>query len=218
MGGGFPNTELRSLTDKRVFDFFENETPKHVIYSFANNIYNNRWLKDDGNYEKCRELIKENYNCILEHNPSFCRSGKFVDIDKNIIAWKDILETQLTEDNWKDTHLTATDLHHNSFNTLGIHFVRGEAYLIPFVYENIFLEREKFLIKEADNPQMASEKYAELMGEGFDYASDCTSCSDCEMLVACVGRNVQNVMKEFEMKDCIFPKQFVEKFNPNPRG
>ncbi len=23
MGGGFPNTELRSLTDKRVFDFFD---------------------------------------------------------------------------------------------------------------------------------------------------------------------------------------------------
>lgn len=203
---------------QRVFEFFANETPKHVIYSFANNIFNNRFLKEDGAYEKARDLIKENYNCILEHNPSFFRSGKASNIGTNILAWKDILELQLTDENWKETHLTATDLHHNSVNTLGVHFTKTEAYLIPFIYENIFLEREKFLIKDATNPLLASEKYAQLMGDGFKYASDCTDCSNCEMLVACVGRNVQNVMEEFGMKDCVFPKQFREKFNPNPRG
>ena len=200
----------------KVFEFFKNETPKHVIYSFANNIYNNRWLKDEGAYEKCREIIHREFDCILEHNPSFFRSGKHIPIDKNIFAWKQILETQLTKDNWKETHLTSADTHHNSVNTLGVHFIKDEAYIIPFIYENIFLEREKFHIEEANNPKMISEKYAELMAEGFDYACEVSDCEDCEMQVACVGRNVQNVMKEFGIKECIFPKQFREYFHPDP--
>ena len=204
----------------RAIEFFANETPKHVIFSFINNIYRNRHLMQEGVYDQCKEFYKTHFNAIMEHNPSFFRSGKDRNIASNVRAWREIVENCLSESevDANDIHLTAVDLHHNSFNTLGVHFIQDRAYLIPFIYENIFLEREKFLIKDATNPLLASEKYAELMDRGFKYASDCTSCSDCEMLVACVGRNVQNVMEEFGMKDCIFPRQFREKFNPNPRG
>jgi hypothetical protein len=43
MGGGFPNTELRSLTDKRVFDFFDfitlddGELPIELLYNYVLN-------------------------------------------------------------------------------------------------------------------------------------------------------------------------------------
>jgi hypothetical protein len=43
MGGGFPNTELRSLTDVRVFEFFDfislddGERPLELIYNFVFN-------------------------------------------------------------------------------------------------------------------------------------------------------------------------------------
>ena len=160
-----------------------------------------------GVYDECKEFYKTNFNAIMEHNPSFFRSGSDTIIGRSIKVWKDILEICLDEDkvDINDIHLTAVDLHHNSFNTLGMHFKEDKAYLIPFIYENIFLERERFLIREPNNPQLASEKYAELMGEGFAYASDCTSCMDCEMLVSCVGRNVQNVMRKYKLLQILFP-------------
>jgi hypothetical protein len=69
MGGGFPNTELRSLKDIRVFDFFDfislddGELPLEIITS---NILNATASNPDLNFFK-RTFIKEN-NQVLYNN------------------------------------------------------------------------------------------------------------------------------------------------------
>ncbi|MEC4049445.1 B12-binding domain-containing radical SAM protein [Flavobacterium sp. SUN046] len=65
MGGGFPNTELRNLTDVRVFDFFDfitlddGELPVELLY--AN-------LVDPQRKEFKRTLLLENGGVVLQNN------------------------------------------------------------------------------------------------------------------------------------------------------
>ena len=69
MGGGFPNTELRSVTDIRVFDFFDyitlddGELPIELLYS---NIKNPTASNPDFNFYK-RTLLLEN-EAVLYNN------------------------------------------------------------------------------------------------------------------------------------------------------
>jgi len=66
MGGGFPNTELRSLTDKRVFEYFDfitlddGELPVEVLLS---NVLNPTSSNSDYNFFK-RTLLLENDKVI----------------------------------------------------------------------------------------------------------------------------------------------------------
>lgn len=63
MGGGFPNTELRDLKDKRVFDFFDfitlddGELPIELLY---NNVVNPSKQNEDFEKFKRTFLLKEN--------------------------------------------------------------------------------------------------------------------------------------------------------------
>lgn len=193
---------------KKVFDFFKNDTPKHVIYSFANNIHNNKWLKKEGNYDFCRDFIKRNFDCIMEHNPSFFRSNDQKQIGSAIIAWRDILEEGITANNIRDIHLTAVDKYHNSLNLLGVHYKKDDAFIIPFIYENIFLEHNDLKIQEFKNPENISSAFASLVSDAFKYANQTNECSECEYLATCAGRHVQNVMKVMGEKDCLFPRKF----------
>lgn len=70
MGGGFPNTELRSLTDVRVFEFFDfitlddGELPLELLYE---NICLPERSRNEG-YEFKRTFILENGNVVYKNN------------------------------------------------------------------------------------------------------------------------------------------------------
>ncbi len=65
MGGGFPNTELRSLKDARVFEFFDfitlddGELPVELLSNFESQI---------SNYEFKRTFLLENGNVVYKNN------------------------------------------------------------------------------------------------------------------------------------------------------
>ena len=66
MGGGFPNTELRSLSDVRVFDFFDfitlddGELPVEILWNYVKN-------PSKENYNFKRTFLKEN-NKVVYNN------------------------------------------------------------------------------------------------------------------------------------------------------
>ncbi|MDO9261687.1 MAG: radical SAM protein, partial [Flavobacteriaceae bacterium] len=76
MGGGFPNTELRSISDIRVFDFFDfitlddGELPLELLYQYILKPYNS-----DSNIFK-RTFLKDN-NEVVYHNNSLKKDYPF---------------------------------------------------------------------------------------------------------------------------------------------
>ena len=72
MGGGFPNTELRSLSDKRVFEFFDyitlddGELPIELLYhaitqSGSFNLYKRTFLLENGEVVYKNDALKSDY-------------------------------------------------------------------------------------------------------------------------------------------------------------
>jgi radical SAM superfamily enzyme YgiQ (UPF0313 family) len=72
MGGGFPNTELREITDNRVFDFFDfitlddGEVPIELLWNYvknpsAENIFKRTYLKEDGKVTYNNTSTKNDY-------------------------------------------------------------------------------------------------------------------------------------------------------------
>lgn len=81
MGGGFPNTELRSLSDPRVFEFFDyvtlddGETPiEELIYSIENpdsNSYKRTFLLEDGKVIYKNNSLKHDYKQSQVGTPDY---------------------------------------------------------------------------------------------------------------------------------------------------
>ena len=71
MGGGFPNTELRSLTDVRVFEFFDfitiddGELPVELLHEFVHSSKNHNNITD---FEFKRTFILENNKVVYKNN------------------------------------------------------------------------------------------------------------------------------------------------------
>jgi hypothetical protein len=81
MGGGFPNTELRSLTDNRVFDFFDfitlddGELPIEIVYS---NVVNPSI--EDPNFNKFKRTFLRLNNEVFYNNSSIKNDYKQAEI------------------------------------------------------------------------------------------------------------------------------------------
>jgi hypothetical protein len=72
MGGGFPNTELRSLSDARVFEFFDfialddGELPIQLIIENEQLLQENTLITDETSYAKLREELQYKRTFLLE--------------------------------------------------------------------------------------------------------------------------------------------------------
>jgi hypothetical protein len=98
MGGGFPNTELRSLTDVRVFEFFDfitlddGELPVELLYSHINQNFAN--------------LCKTTVN--LSETPQFKRTILLEEnkvVYKNNTNQKDYKQNEVGTPDYSDLHL-----------------------------------------------------------------------------------------------------------------
>ena len=82
MGGGFPNTELRSLSDKRVFEFFDyislddGELPVELIYSSILkggdfNLYKRTFLLENGEVVYRNDALRNDYKQFDVGTPDY---------------------------------------------------------------------------------------------------------------------------------------------------
>ena len=74
MGGGFPNTELRSLSDARVFEFFDyitlddGELPVELLFNHICHTERSRGAFDNKNIEFKRTFLLENGKVVYKNN------------------------------------------------------------------------------------------------------------------------------------------------------
>jgi radical SAM superfamily enzyme YgiQ (UPF0313 family) len=101
MGGGFPNTELRSVTDIRVFDFFDfitlddGELPIELLYK---NVYQSELVEDD---------VKEhNHNSLLEFKRTLVLENKAV-VYKNNTTKPDYKQMEVGTPDYSDLLLDS---------------------------------------------------------------------------------------------------------------
>ena len=82
MGGGFPNTELRSVSDKRVFEFFDyislddGELPIELIYNSIIkggpfNLYKRTFLLEDGEVTYKNDALRSDYKQFDVGTPDY---------------------------------------------------------------------------------------------------------------------------------------------------
>ncbi|GAB1462903.1 B12-binding domain-containing radical SAM protein [Pedobacter sp.] len=82
MGGGFPNTELRSLSDKRVFEFFDyitlddGELPIELIYNATLkgnefNLYKRTFLLENGEVAYRNDALRNDYKQAEVGTPDY---------------------------------------------------------------------------------------------------------------------------------------------------
>lgn len=200
--------EDKYMTDNKwVLNFFKNNSPKVIDWSYVINIHNNELLK--ANYDKAVSIIKNEFNTILEFNPGFFRTNNERLINKNMLYWKDFLSHILEKEDYRNVYLTNVDMYHNTSNTICLNLYQDEVYFSPFIYEQILDTHESFRVTDL-SAEFIMQKHVELQALGFAYANKTTECTDCKYLTACAGRNVLNFMENKGIKDCVFPKKFKE--------
>lgn len=196
--------------NKWVLSFFQDKSPKVIDWSYVININNNQLLQD--NFHGVVEMIKTEFNTILEFNPGFFRSNNNKVIDKNLSYWKGFLQNTLAGRDVTQIHatnLTNVNKLHNTVNTICLNLFEGGVYFSPFIYEQIIDTSEQFKLESFDGAHIIG-RHLELQQRGYDYALKTKECADCGHLTACVGRNVLNFMEETNKVECLFPQVFKE--------
>lgn len=198
--------------NKWVLNFFKEKTPKLIDWSYVININNNQLLQD--NFHVVTDMIKSEFNTILEFNPGFFRSNNNKVIDKNLSYWKGFLQNTLAGRDVNQIHASNlaaanVDKLHNTVNTICLNLIEGGVYFSPFIYEQIIDTSEQFKISNFDGAHIIS-RHLELQQRGYDYALKTKECADCGHLTACVGRNVLNFMEDNQKVECLFPEVFKE--------
>jgi hypothetical protein len=194
---------------KRVLDYFENETPKEVDWSFVVNVHYDPVLLNT--YDKLTEIVKEEYNTIIEFLPSFFRSKNDTLLTNMLDTWKEFVTKVVTTDTLQDITLTIADKNHNGFNTIVTNYKKGSLYISPFVYEQILFEYPEMKV-DGFTAEDVLNKNQELIAKQFNYATETTECSGCAYAATCVGRNVLSLMEVKDIKDCVFPKDVLDMF------
>lgn len=205
-------SDLAYLEDhRRALHFLKNNTPKIVDWSFVVNVHYDPDFID--NFDELTRIAKEDFDTVIEFLPSFFRTGKNHLIADHLETWKEFLQSAITDDNYTNAMLTIADKHHNSFNTLVLNYRKSELFISPFIYEQIVHSHPKLKVEPA-TAAAAVERYQESLGEQYLYAVEqATECGSCPYLNTCVGRNVISFMEMNGLKNCIYPKDVLERYD-----
>lgn len=89
-------------------------------------------------------------------------------------------------------------------------FYENEFYAIPIVYEDLIQIRERYRF---DDYQDYNRRYNELINAQYQYASDTEECLECEFLPVCADHRVLAVMQDYDITECVLPKQTIQRVN-----
>ena len=194
---------------QRALDYMRNETPKEVDWSFVINVHYDPLIAE--NYPELIQIAKEKFNTTIEFLPSFFRTGSDKFITSHLAQWDVFLREVVTDETYKDTMLTIADKNHNGFNTIVTNYRRGKLYISPFIYEQILYEYPDLAVN-GFSAQDVFDKNQELLAKQFQYAPRTNECQDCGYLSTCIGRNVLSFMEIKGIKDCIYPKDVLDRY------
>lgn len=205
--------DVQYLQDhQRALDFLKTKTPKIVDWSFVVNVHHDNDFIE--NFDQLTQIARDDFDTIIEFLPSFFRTGKEHLIESHLVVWKSFLERAITDDNYTNAMLTIADKHHNSFNTLVLNYRKNKLYLSPFIYEQIVHNHQSLLV-EPSTAEQAIVKFDQTLGEQYAYAAQTAECAECDYLNTCVGRNVLSFMEMNSMRECLYPKDVLARYDNN---
>lgn len=162
-------------------------------------------------------LAMEQFETIIDYNPSFFRSHQPRTVRTMIKHWNAELERQVTTDNRLDIQMVVADWSHGGHNYSNWILSDGEVYLSPFIHENVANTTEAFMVKhdgdycveDLINASTESKKAQ------YKYAARTTECYDCRYLDTCVSRHVLFFMEQYDIVDCMLPKKVLDMYPKN---
>lgn len=195
---------------RMALGYMRHETPKEVDWSFVINVQYDPMIAE--NYDELTRIAREEFNTTIEFLPSFFRTGNDILIGDHLNQWKRLLREVITDDNIGHTMLTIADKNHNGLNTVVVNYRRGNLYVSPFIYEQILYEYDELKV-EGHSASAVMSKVGELFKQQLQYAPKTTECENCDYMMSCVGRNVLSFMEIKGIKDCVFPKDVLDRYS-----
>jgi len=162
-------------------------------------------------------LAMDQFNTIIDYNPSFFRSHEPRTVRTMIRHWNNELERQVTPSNRLDIQMVVADWSHGGHNYSNWILSDGEVYLSPFIHENVANTTEAFKVPH-DGEYTVDDLIAmatESKKTQYAYASGTTECEDCRYLDTCVSRHVLYYMKQYDIVDCMLPKKVLDMYPKN---
>jgi len=194
----------------KILEWFENNTPRLIDWSFATNIYNDPILIN--NYAELTTIIRDKYNTIIEFLPSFFRTNDHELIKKSLKIWSDFTSKAFTHENRSKILFTASDLYHAGSNQFTLNFKDNNVYLSPFIYEQILYQNDMMHIKDVSVDGITN-KIKELQLQQYKFSEKTNECNDCQFLATCVGRNILSIMEYENINNCIYDRKTLDLFN-----
>lgn len=159
-------------------------------------------------------FVRENFDTIVEFNPSFLRTGKKKIVDGILDSWNGMLEQQIDESNKDDITYTMANPFHAGFNEITYNFHDGDLYMCPFIYENVFDKDPLFKVTKTNGDFYSwgdisiHDKYVKTIQ--FSYATETDECADCPYLMSCASKHVLYYMMAHKLKGCMVSKKTTE--------
>lgn len=177
-----------------------------TCYTFQLNVQN----IDDINLAEISTLVKEEFNTIIDINPSFFRSNKYKTIKSALRRWNNIINDQVTPESKNDIQMVVADPSHAGENYVNFIFEGGYFYLAPFIHEIAAIKDDAFKLTRSGELYDVHEIFNTLTKtkiQQYNYASSTLECEYCPHLSSCVSRYVLKFMEENNINECILPKK-----------
>lgn len=197
---------IEDLKEKiRMFD----DLVSHVCYTLQINIQSLANI----DLHKLSLMARDEFQTIIDYNPSFFRSHNPKAIAKMLKLWNDELTRQVNPENKNDIQMVIADWTHGGFNYTNWIISRGKLFLSPFIHENVADTTDRFLVPKSgehysvDDLNKAIDMSRKIQ---YEYAPQTTECSSCPYLSTCVARHILYYMHQYGIKDCVLPKKVLD--------
>lgn len=172
--------------------------------AFQINIHPANLIKyDAANLTRLAQEIKNEFDTILEFNPSILRI-KHRQQKENLHFWMKTIKENF-QNNAQGFTYTMLNKGHSGINNLVVNFRSGNFYICPFIYENVFSYDSTYLIPKKNsqyNLNDITDAKEEFVIRQMAFAEKTSHCSGCEYLVSCSYKNVLTFMEANNIKDC----------------
>lgn len=186
----------------------------HVCYTIQINIQRLTGLS----LHKMSIVAMEQFNTIIDYNPSFFRSHKPKTIQTMLKHWNHELERQVTDENKHDIQMVVADWTHGGHNYSNWVISNGDVFLSPFIHENVADTTDKFKVQPSTDGYCAQDLLdmsTQSKKNQYRFATNTTECEQCKYLDTCVSRHVLTYMQQYDIVDCILPKSVLDLYTKN---
>ena len=172
--------------------------------AFQINIHPEELIKSDpSNLSRLAKRIREEFDTILEFNPSLLRI-KHKAQHENLALWMQTIKENFLN-NREDFTYTMLNKSHGGMNNLVLNYKKKEFYICPFIYENVFAYEEAYKIPRKGEQytleDLTGSKESFVINQ-MQFSEKTNHCKDCEYLVSCSYKNVLTFMEANNIKSC----------------